>query len=231
MFLNKAFITAWLAQARSALSNVNSVGWPWLSDVWMYHWSPTTSLSLCIVMTVVTSLRLEVYGWVGAVFWEWAGGDLMKGSCRWEKEATLKLHDHCEILQINLVCNDDIFFHGGIIWNTLPPALSPSLRLFTNKIQPLRSHIFSCLAFGHWWISSGCETNGPTGWNWLGISPQNSGPGSRWTWNTDFELILGPEGYSSVRREHINCGKWDGGVCGSITRTHTCTLTRTESLW
>ena len=116
MFLNKAFITAWPARASSALSNVGWVGWllePWLSHVWMYHRSPT-SLSFCITMTVVTYLLLDwqdEWGFRGDFFvcflggmgWGEGGGEEGRRQVedgwtmdRWEKEATLKLHDHCE---------------------------------------------------------------------------------------------------------------------------------------
>lgn len=161
MFLNKAFITAWPAQASSALSNVNWVGWllePWLPHVWMYHWSPT-SLSFCIIMTVVT---YSTFSWTGGTervggflegWWGRAGGGRSKADPedRGEKEATLKLHDHCETFRSILM----IYFFMGEKSETSATALLLSLRLFffsdikrKKKNQPLSSHGVSCPASG-----------------------------------------------------------------------------------
>lgn len=163
VFLNKAFITAWPAQAYPALANVVWVGWllePGLSLVWMYHWPPTCLLfSLCFFVFSVLSwlVTYSTFSRIGRIYqWLWdstrrrgwrVGGQVRKGG---DTQVAWPLWN----LQIKLV-SIDIFFHGEKKQNqktsrfnsvALPETFSDIKgRVGGGNIQTPSSHSFSCL--------------------------------------------------------------------------------------
>lgn len=167
MFLNKAFITAWLSSGLFSTVYVNWVGWPWLSHLFECTTGHPPTLCLSILFWLWSLNVFEINGtkWTRGIasilgFSVGGPGCYFAESIE-EAEATLfKLHDHCEQKKKSLLVIDDLFFHGGFIWNTFATSALLALFevLFKNglekyKFQPLRSQVCSCLAFGRWWIS------------------------------------------------------------------------------
>lgn len=177
MFLNKAFITAW--QHRLLQHRLMSTG---SGDFWTKTFS-------CMNVPLVTHLYVFVYycdyghsQYLLSDWQDWTGLGLGGGVWgvkvrmeTWEKGGDTQVAWPLWNLKINVVSNDDIFFHGEKKNWEAPCSRSRSpwdflghqkgkLRLSPHTVSPVWLSAVDGLARAG-------KINGPAGWNWLEIGP------------------------------------------------------------